>query len=199
MHFIFLTRCYRPTNIATIKKNIEDTFKGSEHSYLHVILVDLTHGENQETFTPFVDNNTLIGLVSSKAPNDTQMTIGMDDILNMINSNTSYVYILDDDNLLHKDFLSICEDCDDEDAVVFKIVGRPELGNPSIMNMHPVCHIDWANYITKLGTMKKLKIYHGGTSSLCEDGLFFLKLMQNKCKIKFVNKEIAFYNRLPKP
>lgn len=46
MHFTFITRCMEPTNLQQIKNKIAEVFsKQTEHSYTHLILVDLTHGE----------------------------------------------------------------------------------------------------------------------------------------------------------
>lgn len=198
MRFLFLTRCFVTKNIPHIKDSIRGVFAGSPHSYIHVVLVDLTHGGKREEFERFADDVTVVHFVESKLPFDTQCTEGMDAALRKFGEDDDYVYVLDDDNELHKDFLSVCDECAGEDAIVFKIAGRPELGNSSILGKYPVGHIDWANFITKLRVMRWLKIFYVDGPRRCEDGVFFHKMMTNQTKIRFVSKELAFYNKLPR-
>ena len=199
IRFIFLTRCYRQTNLAVIKRNLQEVFADSFHVYIHIILVDLTHGERRDKFNVFEDERTIVRFVDYKQPNDTQLTRGMDAVLKEVGSDQDYVYILDDDNLIKKEFLEVGEYCNDEDAVVFKVEDHP-WGDPSIVNGDPVGKIDWSNFVTKLKTMRRLEIYHGGATSICEDGIFFWKMLNDtECKIRFVDKELGFYNRLHKP
>ena len=197
MNFIFLTRCYSPKNIGTIKENIKSTFNGTMHTYKHLIVVDLTHESSRNQYLEFTDNNTILYFIKNKAKIDTQNTFGMDASLALING-YYYVYVLDDDNILHPDFLNVCSEINDEDAVVFKIEGKENLGNPSIFNYNtPVGHIDWSNFIFKLNVAKRLKI-GDDKGTRCEDGLFFKKLIDNKCSIKFIDNIYAYYNKLPR-
>lgn len=198
MNFTFLTRCYRPDNIDKVKQSISSVFNNAVHTYRHIILVDLTHGTDRHLFDGFADQHTSIFYVEGKNDNDSQCTEGMDRTLAQLEPvcENDYIYILDDDNLLHPDFLSIADDCDGADAVVFRIIGRPTLGTSEIMFTYPVGHIDWANYVTKLATMKRIKVYHLDGPRRCEDGVFLDHMKRENCTIKFVNKEIAWYNRL---
>ena len=197
MNFTFLTRCSRPDNIDKVKKSIADVFTGVPQTYRHIILADLTHGTDRQLFDGFRDDHTSVFYVEGKNADDSQCTEGMDRTLAQLEPiGEDYIYILDDDNLLHPEFLNIVEDCDGSDAVVFRIVGRPTLGTSEIMFIYPVGHIDWANYVTKLETMKRIKVYHLDGPRRCEDGVFFDHLKRENCTIKFVNKEIAYYNAL---
>ena len=195
MHFIFLTRCYTPVNLNTIKQNIKETFDGTEHTYEHLIVVDLSKVKDENECQKYIDcadEKTTVHFVDNKSENDSQNTYGMNQALATV-TNDGYVYVLDDDNLLHKYFLNICKDCKGEDAIVFKIIGRPDLGNPC--TMHILKRIDWANFITKIDVMKRLGIEPDGRN---EDAHFFTRMSQNHCSIKFVNKMIAYYNALPR-
>lgn len=200
MHFIIITRCYKPTNLEKVKESIKVAFFGSQHTYTHLLIVDLTHGGKRKDFTRFADDTTVMYFVAKKQANDQHLDVAMDLILTEFDQDDAYVFFVDDDNIMHPDFLQICQHCAGEDALVFKIEGRPNFGNPDALHGQAVGHIDWANFIVKLGMMKRVKIYHGGNRSNCEDSIFFNKMeAQPDCKIKFVDKVLAYYNKLPKP
>lgn len=198
MNFFFLTRCYRPDNIPRIQQNLKEVFAGSAHEYSHCVVVDLTHGAKPHDFNELCNRNTDVLFICQKPANDSQNTFGMDEAVGQFAEAGSYVFVLDDDNLLHPRFLEICEECGGEDAVVFKIEGRPELGNPFSLSgrNNPVGHVDWANFITRAEVMKRLKVTYDFNPPRCEDGVFFSKLMSAGCSIKFVDKVLAYYNRL---
>lgn len=196
MHFTFLTRCYTPVNLNAIKQNIKDVFKDTEHTYTHLILVDLTHDDQRgQSFDGYEDDVTLVKFVENKPEGDTQNVKGMDNALAEL-PDDGYIYILDDDNLLHKDFPQVAQYCNGEDAVIFRVDHMLTWGDPQLLKGNPVGRIDWANYVTKLKTMKDLKVYPGGHR--CEDGMFFHRMMQHNCTFKFIDKVFAYYNKLPR-
>ena len=194
MNFFFITRCYRPDNIATIQQNLKDVFAGSVHDYKHCVVADLTHGKREDDFSGFYDLKTEILFSPTKIEGDTQNTFGMDTAVEKFAGDDDFVFVLDDDNFLHPRFLDVCDECTGDDAcIVFKIENRPELGNPNkILVGNPVGHIDWANFIVKASVMKRLKVFHAG---ICEDGLFFQKLVSAGCSIHVVDKVLSYYNR----
>lgn len=201
MNFFFLTRCYQPGNIQRIKDNLAEVFAGTGHNYYHYLVIDLTHGATSADFAPFIDARTDATFIHEKPEKDTQNTFGMNYALRFVKPD-EYVYVLDDDNLLHPRFPEVAEKAENSDffdAVVFKIEGRPELGNLIMQGENPVGRIDWANFITKGETMKRVGLNDCLNPPRCEDGIFFSKLLAcGHYHIKWVDEVLAYYNKLPR-
>lgn len=202
MNFFFLTRCYQPGNIQRIKDNLAEVFAGSGHGYRQCIVADLTHGATGADFCPFIDDNTEASFTFKKPEKDTQNTYGMNYAILHIAREDEYIYVLDDDNLLHPRFPEVAEKAENSDffdAVVFKIEGRPELGNLIMQVENAVGRIDWANFITKGETMKRVGLKDCLYPPRCEDGIFFSKLLAcGHYHIKWVDEVLAYYNKLPR-
>ena len=191
MHFVFLTRCTRPENLPKVKQSVRDVFSTSLHTYHHVLIPDVS----ESNFEPFNNAVTDVFYASHKESNDAYMTKQMDDVLSSIPETDGYVYVLDDDNELHPSFLSVAAFCD-SDAVVFKTVGHPEWGVQQKKHGKYIGRIDWCNYVTKLSVMRELKIFVPGMDSHDSDGRFFERMIAAGCSVRFVDRELAFYNHL---
>lgn len=208
MHCIFITRCYKATNIQTIKENLKDVLHVDgvrRHTYTHIILADLTRGGmSVEDVIDFDDFRQTISLITAeKAHRDEYQTQAIDYYLEQIDVNgaLTFVYILDDDNQITPDFLNALDACEegDPDAVVFKVYGHPQWGDISILDHDAIGNIDWANMLVRLDVMRRLKVYTLGADSQKSDGLFFEKMKRDGCAIKFLNQICGRYNALPKP
>jgi hypothetical protein len=209
MHCIFITRCYKATNIQTIKENLKEVFNGSKHDYELTLICDLTHGASKEDFDVYSDKKTSY-TIWLKEQTDVYCTKNIDLALSMFYDEDmppyyvpekSYVYILDDDNQITPDFLAALDACEDgePDVVVFKVYGHPQWGEISILDQNAVGKIDWANMLVRLDVMRRLKVYTLGADSQKSDGLFFEKMKKDGCTIKFLNQICGRYNALPKP
>ena len=213
MHCIFITRCYKATNIQTIKDNLKEVFKGSKYTYEHRLIVDATRLNNWlEEFGKYhLDCFLPSTIYHEKRPKDEYNTFGIDEFISgawdswfiqkKMEKGGVYVYILDDDNQITPDFLAALDACEDgdPDAVVFKVYRHPQWGDISILDHDAIGKIDWANMLIRLDVMKRLKVYTLGADSQKSDGLFFEKMKREGCAIKFLNQICGRYNALPKP
>lgn len=66
MDFLFITRCFQPDNLSTIKQNLKKVFAGTQDHYQHHIICDLTHGCKSAYFAPFQDAVTNLIYVAQK-------------------------------------------------------------------------------------------------------------------------------------
>lgn len=197
MNVIFITRCYKPTNIQLVKNNLRDVFaRQIKHSYVHYLLVDMSYNQPQQSFKCFEDEHTKAVFIYDKK--DYYNSWGIDQIIKSIpTSQNSWVYILDDDNLITNNFLSVFENCQGDDALVvnnnaLKFTEAPEIGNV-------VGKIDVSNYIVKLEVFKQTNFYNEDRKSYESDGLFFEKLLKKQCKIKCTNQYVITKSALRRP
>lgn len=182
MNIIFITRCYKPTNLQVIKDNLKEVFYNqSDHTYVHYLLVDMSYGENEQAFKCFEDEHTKTYFTYNKK--DHYNNSGIDQLLKTINGDQNdWVYVLDDDNNITKDILRAFENYQNEDVIIVnsnlirvsiplvpgKIVGKS----------------DTANYIVKLRVRKETPIYIEGQKSYSADGKFLQNLVLKGYKLK---------------
>ena len=203
MNFVFLTRCFKTTNLEAIKSRLQEVFAGTtRHTYRHFIVVDMTRAENPAPFADYCDPHTSIVYSNEKPPADTYNTKAMDEVLATFNPPNPWdywVYILDDDNTINENFRILLERepkyCQ---AVMFKAADHPDWGNYINTWENAVGKVDWANFVTRLDIMQRVKIFDG-THSQTADGEFINKLTNMNATILYMGEEIATYNALPKP
>ena len=202
MNIVFITRCFKPTNLEAIKSRLKEVFHHTSHTYRHFIVVDMTRAESPAPFADFCDPNTTVVSSNEKPQADEYNTKAIDEVLaTYYTPRETFVYILDDDNTISEDFLRVCDFCEHNkgaDALVFQIGSRPELGQRFIKPGEAIGKIDWANFVTRLEVMKRLKIFTG-TDSQTADGQFFNRMLERDAAILYVDEPLCFYNALPKP
>ena len=202
MNIVFITRCFKTTNLEAIKSRLKEVFHHTSHTYRHFIVVDMTRAESPALFADFCDPNTTVVFSNEKPPADEYNTKAIDEVLAAYYTpRETFVYILDDDNTISSDFLRVCDYCEHNagaDALVFQIASRPELGQEFIRPGEAIGKIDWANFLTRLDVMKMLKIFTG-TDSQTADGQFFNRMLEKGLCILYTNEKLCFYNAMPKP
>lgn len=194
MHFIFLTRTHNPICIQTIKNDIKVVFDNqpndTHHTYEHVLMVDCTHfGVTDDKFSIFEDEHTHVHFVRKKA--DYYLSADIDDYMETVTNEDAYVYIIDDDNTIHPDFLQVCDECNGADMLIFKIARLPYYGNPGCR----LGSVDSANYITKVSIFRKCKMSHIEWSR-AHDGIFVERVRAAKFNIQYSPKNLGYYNHL---
>lgn len=193
MHIVFITRCYKPTNIQKIKDNLKEVFsKQTNFTYQQYLVVDMTHGGTEDQFNFFKDDLTHVQFAYEKI--DQYNCNYIDLLVDKINKENTFVYILDDDNLIKKEFLNIFNNYNNEDMIIFHNDGHNCYKDGIIR----VGGIDMCNFITKLQTMKQIKFYDGEDSYSC-DGRFAVKVLKSQKKILYLKDSCVIYGALSKP
>ena len=197
MKVIFITRCYKPTNLQAIKDNLREVFsKQTEHSYVQYLLVDMSYGEKEQAFKCFEDDHTKAIFTYNKV--DHYNNYGIDLLCSTIeDDDNTWVYVLDDDNLINDNFIKALNSYVDEDVLVvnsnqFFYVMPLKLGKV-------VGYIDTSSYIVKLKARKETPIYIEGEISYAADGRFFENLMKKQYKIKYTYQRALTKSALKRP
>lgn len=199
MDFLFVTRCFQPDNLSTIKQNLKKVFAGTQDHYQHHIICDLTHGCKSASFAPFQDAVTNLTYVFQKG-NDKYCSDILD-ITVKTYQDSYWVYVLDDDNILKDNFLQLKKYCEEADIIVFDAERRDEfpwLCKPR--NLSPancIGQVDFSNMLIRNSVAKKIGFYAPEDSFAC-DGLFMKKALEQKVKILNTEQVFAYYNKLEK-
>ena len=200
-----LTRCCRVDNLNFILDNLNNRFKNTIFNFNWLI------GCNSK----FLNQQDVQQLNKKLQPTDSRNKVlakyftpsgsfNFDsDLLNMIffqgeTNNSDFVYILDDDNIIHENFLNILEKYIQNQFDVLTININDWCGN--INNLPVLCdkRIDTANMIFSYNYLKN----NGGFvcslkgSPYIQDCLTFSRAIQNNDRILYSQETGAYYNYL---
>ena len=197
MNIIFITRCYKPTNIQKIKDNLRQVFqKQTEHSYIQYLLVDMSYNQPEESFKCFEDEHTKVVFTYNKK--DYYNQFGIDELVRSIPADqNSWVYILDDDNLITENFPTVFNSTQDAEVLIVKRVGWP-LQTPLVVG-RIIGKVDLCNYIVKLKVKQANNFYEQGKSSYEADGRFLQNLVIKQYKLKYYADPVVKYSALKRP
>lgn len=197
MKVIFVTRCYKPTNIQRIKDNLKQVFSAqTEHSYIQYLLVDMSYGQSEQSFKCFEDEHTVVLFTYEKK--DYYNTFGIDQLINSIKDQQNvWVYFLDDDNFINQNFLTIFNNYQGEDVFVVNS-NRLSFNKPLTVG-NVVSKIDLCNYIVTLKVKKENNFYKENQLSYASDGRFFENLLKKQYKIKYLNQRVVTKDAMKRP
>ena len=199
MKIEIITRCTRTENLLQIKDSIFN--QKSKWDINWNIIFDISAID-------YIDCKILLDLKSPQIithflkgePNDFGHGL-INKILDSIDNN-SWVYILDDDNLLHEDFLEKTYDLINEyypnDGLIFsQYVGGIDFSKLEIRKAHPdnvkVGKIDFAQFLLKKSLIGDKRLLN---KTYVADGIFISELFdENKNKILFSEDILCYYNR----
>lgn len=187
---LILTRCTRQDNLQLIHQSIKKTFK-DKSLYTWIVLFDLYKIEHIKSnvlrFLSSINTKYIIG-----ESEDDHYT----DLLNqaIVSCQSDYVYLLDDDNIIHPDFAQCLKFTDD--LVVFgqhrwdwiKYITPEQLNTCNVVG-----HLDAAQYIISL---KKLKSVGGYSGEYTSDGQTVNKILQKGITWRILPETLAYYNHI---
>ena len=200
-----ITRCCRPDNLDRILNNLNKTFQNTEFNFTWLIACN----------AKFLNQNHVDLLNKTLVPKDNRNVVLAklfkpngcfrfdSDLINMAFfseevKNQDYVYVLDDDNIIHENFLNILRKYIESNFDLLTVNIKDYLGN--INNLPIFCHtkIDTANMIFNYEYLKNMGGFNCSyiNTSYVEDFLTMSKAIQNNAKIIYSQEIGAYYNYL---
>ena len=194
MTIAFITRCYKPTNLQRIKDNLKSVFeKQDKIQYVQYLLVDLSYNQPQQNFKVFEDEHTKVHFTYQKK--DYYNNSGIDEVINSIEDDqNTFVYVLDDDNLITEDFLKVFDDYNGQDVLVVCSKKFNLLSPKSLSSI--IGFVDTSSYLVKLKVRKETPIYVEGAKSYPADGAFFKSLVNKNYSFLYTQLIVVQYAAL---
>lgn len=205
-----VTPLSRLLNLVQINESFKKSSSYDDWDFLHFVIVDNKLSENDKQhvsilmereyhslvrFSPYSNSfvghshrNWFINEVFLKKPLEHTFQ-------------TDWVYFLDDDTLLHPDFLEtilpLLESNSDKAAIIFDQENKD--GSMRLfanINQVKVCHIDMGQYIVNLSKLPSDLRFK--ENDYCADGIFIEELFNRVGPEQFivVNKTLSTYNKL---
>lgn len=182
MSLAIITACTRPENLARIGQDMTGDVRW-------IVVMDC------ESDVPIDGVNILryAGTPKSRAGGQHAKNFGLERALN--DPSITHVYFLDDDNVLHPDFLPtilpLVAESETELIVFAQDLGDATWIRPPVIK---VGSLDQAQYVVRVSAIKKLRIPETYTG----DGEFAVMLKERGCTVGKIDRPLAYYNRLYK-
>lgn len=202
MTFCIITRTHKTDTIQILKDNIKQVF-GEKKNYVHYIICDTTGGVSKEQFKKFADEKTALWFVTEETKKDKYCAYNIDELVRTLKWNDDYwIYILDHDNLLRKNFPELEQYCDKSTPViVFNIQTEPiwkgfdGVVKAPLEYKKALFHINSANYLVHQSVFDKCG--HGNQiKSDWHDGIFMQKVLYYKFPIKYLDQYYGLNNAI---
>ena len=173
-----ITPCSRPQNLQQIKENIEQTIKVPYDWYI-------VFDSKSEPIDMSSDNiKTYKNYEYKSAFGNAERNIAL-----KYKDDYEFIYFLDDDNLIHNNFMDAFEDIDDLHSIyIFNQQDRMWPGKNKICQLH---HIDTACFLVKSNIVN----IEWESETYGADGIFIESLSNNN-SVKFIDKDLCLYNAL---
>ena len=179
-----ITPCIRPDNLAKIKKSIN-------FDYINewIIIYDKKYIKNQHLFED--DKIKEYEFLGSGISGNPQRNYGLDNISNI----NTYVYFLDDDNIIHPNLYKLLDIIEDNKIYTFN-QKRPDNVFPYkellLGNKIEIGEIDSAMFLVDYNLCKNIRWI---PDKYVADGIFIVECYsENRDKWIYIDELIAYYN-----
>lgn len=200
MNILILTRCSRPYNLAKIEESIKRN-KRNDVLYRWCIAFDMDIVKKEEIEKLNIQDENIKFYYEHKTDEMMEANFVNDIVFDEDNSLYDYVYLLDDDNIIHPNFFKIMNEINVEHKcapiILFNQIRQNGINivNPCINENSCVCIIDSAQFLLPLERLRKMGGY---VTNNAIDGpsvrKFFLKYGSSEKLI--INEVGAYYNFL---
>lgn len=194
----FITRLSRSNaDIQAIYNSIRDNFD----SYYWLVYIERGTIDIPPALQEIIDNDNAV-IVNNKLVRDgiedVHFSRAVDDAFNSVYAKDSkWVYVLDDDNIVHEKLSSVIE-CD-ADLILNRLIDKRGLhciDNPCNLTVnYCVGHVDWASALFSSEFFQK-NINHIVTKTPAEDGITVRLYLEHNARVVYTNETAGYYNYL---
>ena len=185
---VIYTPCSRPNNLEAMHKSIVKSC-GSRNNFEWIVCFDSDDIPNDK----IIANTTLNEKNAASRSGNAQRNACIDHAAANYDGNT-WMYCLDDDNIMHEDlYKELMAQPDDVDMVIFQQLshnGKKRMGASDVIG---VGQNDTANFAVRLKTIKDVRWVLDKYEA---DGIFALDVSKNAKNIVRVHKPLCYFNYL---